>query len=587
MPDPSHSEPVLALVHEGWDHLKHQRPLAAWASWRRALRFEPEHEAATHSLHVLTNAADLPAVARVEHKFLTPANPGHRGRWDSRFRGRNLEELAVAAEAFGSLADDDPADSHARFNQGLCLAWLGRNPESVEAFARSVGALAGSEPEVAVAAWTIAELLRQGGGAETLADDLNHVVTIEWTPGDDPAGFLDDRADVRPIAHPVDPATGLPRLSEARLFEWLDRPWLAETTSGLASAADLRRIRATVVRRPGSLRLSGTDPVLLEGAAVEVARVVGDRIASARREATPLPLAFLDAAVWAIRMPPGLDEEAQGRLNRSAVERYFEDAWILRPRKGLDGRSPVDAGLLSAGGDLVARAKLSAVIRLLEQLGERPSTALLYQGYPFDRLRRRLGLNPTDPDAVDPQDAASMSGPELDELEPARLDDYALADAYESAAALGHDRRTARFAGVLADRDPPSLARIDLRALFATLVRDALEAGNLEAALRHLDRAREVDRALNGGRDHRTFETWRAELYVRAGHPSDAVRVYETLIQDPPDPVLALDAIETFHDAGFDDEARAMAHRALTLAEASGAEALIERAETYLVVEPS
>ena len=583
MPDNAPNDPTLALVHEGWDHLKRQRPLAAWASWQRALRVEPEQAAATHALHVLVNAGDLPDAARAEYRFLTPPDDARRAHWDAAFRGRDLGELAVAAEAFGALADADHSDAHARFNEGLCLAWLGRNAEAVGSLDRAVRAMAESEPGVASEAWTLAEVVRQGGGAEALADDRNHVVTISWTPGDDPAGFLDERADVRPIANPVDPVTGLPRLSEARLYEWLDRPPAAGSTSATATAADLRRVRATVVRLPGSLRLSGTDPVLLEEAVAEVARVAGPGMVTARREATPLPLAFLDAAVWAIRMPTGLDEAAQARLNRSAVERHYETAWLRRPRQGLDGRSPIEAASVAAEGDPVARAKLSAVVRLREQLGMRPTTALLYQGYPFDRLRRRLGLPPTDPDAIDPLDAASMSGPELDELDPLALDDYTLADAYESAAALGDDRRTARFADVLASRDPSSLAGLDVRALFATLVRREIAEESSEGALGRIDRAQAADLALTGGRDHRMYQIWRAEALVRLGNAEEAIPVYRALADDPPDPAIAFDAAETLLDAGFEAQARAMAQEALDLAESEGHDEVVEKAKAFLL----
>ena len=161
MLEPSAS--ALALVHEGWDHLKHARPLAAWASWRRALRVEPEREAATHALHVLANAGDLPEAARTESKFLPPAGEARRAEWDAAFRGRDLEDLAVAAQAFGELADD-----HARYNQGLCLAWLGRNAQAIDAFDRAVPGLAGVDFEVAVRAWTLCEVLRQGGGGSAL-----------------------------------------------------------------------------------------------------------------------------------------------------------------------------------------------------------------------------------------------------------------------------------------------------------------------------------------------------------------------------------------------------------------------------------
>ena len=572
MPDTAPTDPILALVHQGWDHLKLRRPIAAWASWRLALRLQPGQEAAAHALDVLAGAGDLPAAARVEYRFLTPADPARRVAWDSRFQGRDLEQLDQAAGAFAALAEADPSDSQARFNQGLCLAWLGRNAESVAALDLAVRAMADGEPETAVQAWALAEILRVG--AEALADDLNHVATIAWTPGGDPSGFLDGRPEVCLLPAPEDPITGRPVLGGAELAEWLDGALDEGSTT-------LRRVLATVVRLPGSLRLSGPDPVLLEGVVEEVRRAVGPRIASIRREATPLPLAFLDAAVWAVRMPPGLDDEARAALNRSAVERYYEATWIHRARQGLDGRTPAEAGRVAREGDAVASVKLRAVVLVREQLGARPTTLALYQAYPFDLLRRRLGLEPVDPLAIDPHDAASMSGPELDALDPSALDDYPLADAYESAAALGEDARTARFAGVLAGRDPSTLARLDRRALFAILVREALAGGALDEAILHLDRAQVVDQALSGG-DRRTFETWKAEASVRLGAPARAVAFYRGLLAEEPDPAFALEAAEFLLGADLTEEARALAGEALELGIEQGEAEVVDRARVLL-----
>ncbi len=566
----------LALVHLGWDHLQHQRPLAAWACWRRALQVEPEYKAATRALHVLANAGDLPEAAKLEYKFLTTADADRRGRWDAAFRGRNMADLAVASEAFGGLADSDEGDGRARYNQGICLAWLGRNGEAVEALDRAVWTLGTEEREVAIRAWSLAEILRQGGGAEPLADDLNHVATLTWDDGPDPSGFLDDRPDVRGIPNPVDPVTNEPRLAEARLHEWLDLP----PAPGAASSLDVRRVRATVVRSARWARFSGLDPSLLESVLVEVAALVGDRVASIRREATPLPLAFLDAAVWAIRIPEGTDPELANSLNRAAVERYYEASWIHRPRRGLGGLSPIEAAGKLAGGDLGLGLRLEAVVRVREQLGERPTTALLYQGYPFDRLRRRLGLATTEPEAIDPSDPTCMAPHDLDRLDPSGLDDFALADAYESAAALGDDRRTARFAATLAAREPSALARLDVPALFATLIRAELAAEATGGALRRVDQALAVDEALTGGRDARKYRTWRAEVLVRAGDPEAALLAYDPLLKDPePDPRLALDAAELLLDSGFDDQARQLARLAVELAEEVGDRTIADRAE--------
>ncbi|WP_435015557.1 hypothetical protein TA3x_003100 [Tundrisphaera sp. TA3] len=576
-PPPDRDDPALAFVHQGWDHLKQQRPVAAWASWRRALRIDPENKAASQALDVLAAAGDLPRAARVEYRFSQPDGDERRARWDRRLRGEDLEDLAVAAGAFADLAEADPSDGGARLNQAYCLAWIGRNVEAIAALDLAVRALA--EPEAATRAWTLAEVLRQGGGAETLADDLNHNLTLTWVGGTDPAGFLDERPEVRLLPSPVDPSVGTSPLPEARVYEWLDGP----PTYGPAGQA--RRVLSRLVRTPRMLRLSSPDPVGLEIVAEAVLGMVRDRVESARREATPLPLTFLDAAIWAIRPPAAIDPGEEARFHREAVERFYEGAWLRTPRHGLDGRSPIEAGRLASGGDPVARAKLEAVVGFREQLGERPTTAALYQGYPFDRLRRRLGLSMPDPAVVDPLDPTSMSGEELDKLDPATLGDVPLADAYESAAALGDDRRTSRFAAPLAERDPSALARLDIPALFATLVRAHLADEDPDGALARLDRADVIDRELHQGRDRRTFATWRAEVLARVGRPEAALQAYNRMFELAPESEAALaafDAAETMLDNGHDAEAGRLARRARRLARRAGDVALAERAELLI-----
>src|SRR5262249_52642268 len=158
---------------------------------------------------------------------------------------------------------------------------------------------------------------------------------------------------------------------------------------GVAShrAEELPRVLASVVSTPRLLRLSSPDPtgfaVLNDAPFARVAHVLG----TARREKTPLALAFADAALGTFKVPPGLDAAERAGLYRAVVERYYEDLWVHLPRVGLDGRTPLQAAA-AARGDAVARAKLAGVVRFREQLGERPGHAAVYQGYPFDRLRR-------------------------------------------------------------------------------------------------------------------------------------------------------------------------------------------------------
>jgi tetratricopeptide (TPR) repeat protein len=551
------SAAALELVRQGWSHLQHQRPQAAWAAWQRALRRVPEFPAAKQALETFESALELPAAARAVYRFRPPEGAAARARWNERFSGRAPDDLADAVAAFATLAADDPADAAAAYDEGLCLAWLGRNREAIGTIDRAVRLLASTGFDRAVEAWTLAEVLRQGAGAEALADDLSYAWVID--PADpDVIERLAGIAAVMPVSGPLDP---LPSelAGDTELFEWLDRPALAEDGGDL-TLAGLPRLLATLVRTPRVLRLSSPDPSALDALEDSLGRVLGASARSIRREAVPLPLPLLDAAVWTFRLPRGLAPEVQNELTRGAVESYYEDRWIHQVRNGLDGLSPLEAAA-RAPADAILRAKLTAVVLVREQLGARPRTAALYQGYPFDRLRRRLGLELVVPVAVDHEDLTCACGAELDQLDPAALDDLRLADAFESAAGLADDARTVRFAAALARRPAPRLTRLDLAALFAPLVRQAMAAGQPETALDWLDRAHSLEPGPSRGQ--RTFAIWRAEVQARGGDPDAALATYQDLLDAPrSDAALALDAAETLLDNGYEGHALTLLRQA-------------------------
>src|SRR4051794_39653710 len=117
MPTPETT--ALPLVHEGWDHLQLQRPLAAWASWQRALRSVPGLDAARQAIDLLEASQDLPRAARQRYAFRAPEDEPGRARWDDLLRGRDLDDLADAADAFARLAGADPNDASAWYNHAL------------------------------------------------------------------------------------------------------------------------------------------------------------------------------------------------------------------------------------------------------------------------------------------------------------------------------------------------------------------------------------------------------------------------------------------------------------------------------------
>ena len=490
------------LIHQGWNHLQSQRPLAAWGTWQRVLRTEADSVAARQALAALESASDLPLAARTAYRFREAANPATRAIWDDRMRGQRDHDLDATADLFGRLATTDPTDSAAWYNRGLCLAWIGKNLEAIGCMDRVIRLEAERSFDFAVDAWTLAEVLRQGGGAETLADDLRFACTIEWQPSKTP-WLLKEFPQIRRVPTPRAPGVPGEATPEIDVFEWLDQP--ASSFSELSQNTALpRTILASVYAGGRTLRLSSPRADNLERMEeLLLPRLEGDA-GSVRREASPLPLPFLDADVWIFRVPPDIEPDRADQMSREAVEQYFENHWIHRPRHGLDGRSPLQAGLAASHGDAVSRARLMAVVRVREQLGNRPSALLLYQGYPFDRLRRRLGLEPIYPGAVDPLDLDCASGAELDLLNLAALDDSRLVEALLSSAGLRDDARTSRFSSELLKRRPAALTSLDLPSVVSPLVRQAMSRNDYKSALSWLKEAR----SMADGDVATTLEVW-------------------------------------------------------------------------------
>ena len=130
-------------------------------------------------------------------------------------RGQSDQDLDATADLFGRLATADPTDSAAWYNRGLCLAWMGKNLEAIGCLDRVVSLEAERAFDLAVDAWTLAEILRQGGGAETLADDLRFACTMAWKPGDTP-WLLEEFPEIQRVPTPRAPGATTDELPRSK-----------------------------------------------------------------------------------------------------------------------------------------------------------------------------------------------------------------------------------------------------------------------------------------------------------------------------------------------------------------------------------
>ena len=171
--DPESRDPLAHLYSMiGECELKMNRPIAARAAIKIALRFQPSNEELRQAFEeVFSSKSAFPESARQDYTFQSPpasAPVEQRAAWDQALAGGASGKLSDIARAFDQLVKAAPEDAAAWFNLGLVRAWLGDNKGALEALDRSV--TLDAEEARAVATWTLAEVLRLGHGVEDQSD---------------------------------------------------------------------------------------------------------------------------------------------------------------------------------------------------------------------------------------------------------------------------------------------------------------------------------------------------------------------------------------------------------------------------------
>jgi tetratricopeptide (TPR) repeat protein len=512
---PDAHEP-LAYIHELIADLEMRmnRPVAARAALRRALHFQPSNAELRQAVDgMFGEKSRLPRAAARDYELRAPPQPSPE--WQAALSGATTGKLTDALRAFRQWTETHADDAAGWYNLGLVLAWLGDNPSAVEALGRYVELEA--DEGKAEEAWALAEVLRCGHGMEANADAVENRVLYQIRDPNAMIGLLQGwEQSRRVIGLRSDPEQGI--LAAIVLEEM---PTLA--LSG--AAAPPAKLAAYLLVAGNLLQFWHPNLESVNKVAAEAQQKLGGALGEPRRITGPVN--FGDVVADALLFPTGATTELEAELKiKEYAQQYFEDKWVQRPLKSLNGRTPEDAA-----GDKTLRKRLRGVIEFLKECSAENTLRV----YDFDRLRQKLGLTGTaaaPAAAAGQREVSATTAEALAGLDIAGLSDAALEQAYRSAHQLDALDLAAKFARALVER--PVAAGSDRFPFFAFLIQQAQTARDFDRAVELVDAGMKADCEANEGRRRNDYELRRGQLLAKRGDAEPARDAFQRLLERTP-----------------------------------------------------
>jgi tetratricopeptide (TPR) repeat protein len=501
-------------------------PVAARAAFEIGRRFRPTDENLKEVFQSLfVKESGLPEAASREYSYLPPpaTSNGLRVSWDKALSGAITGKLTDALQAFEKLTQDHPDLPAARYNLGLTRAWLGDNPGAVEDLDRYVTL----EPDekLAAAAWELALVLHYGFGMEDRGDWQEHGVIYQLRDPQAFAAVIDDWVKkFRLVALQPDEeqkyVTGI--LTDRQTT-------LVSPTEGLQFA----NYGGSFLMAGSMVRLAGPNPDTLQRLRADFEKAMGPALGEPQTTKGFAPFRSLLIEALPIPIPP-TEEANSGDVIREKVNKFFEEKLIHRPMPTLGNVSPLDAA-----GHPILRKKLVGLLGFLK--GCLPPVEPFK--YDFDRLRRKLGLQPAVAGALgEPGDVSqgskeeevsSMGAPELSTLKLEDLSDDHLEKAYQAALKLDAKELAGHFARALISR-PQRTDRPDRFPWYTHLMQLALSEGDTETALNYVNEGERLDCEHNQGHRRNDYELRRAQIHSKRGEADRAHEIFSNLISRVP-----------------------------------------------------
>ena len=495
--------------------LKMNRPVAMHAALKLANRLVPGAQELQQALEgYFGENSPLPTTARRDYTFQSPANlpAARKAAWDQALEKAATGKLTDAAKAFWEQTEADNSNAAAWYNLALARIWLGDNRGGIDALDRYV--TLETDETKAAEAWALAEVLRQGHGMGDVADVIEYSIMYQIRDPKPIQLILQNWQDQRRMI-----------VIRAGENEPLVSLLILEKVTSLTAdptTAPPPHLAAYFVLINDRVRIWHTNRESLDKVRDELRQGGPSLVESPMAQA---PANFNDILAEALVFPVNAPDKAFAEERvRQQMARYFEEVWLHRPLKTLNGVPPLDAA-----GHGTLRKKVRGVVQFLSDVAERSG-----QPYDFDRLRRKLGLiaDAPAPAAATGTDVTTYGAAELAALQPDQLSVEQLEQAFQAAMKLDARELAGRFGKALIGQPTP--AGRDRYPVFNHLVASALAAGDSDAALNFLNEGEKADCEQNEGKRRNDYELRRGQIHAKRGEAETAQDVFDRLIARVP-----------------------------------------------------
>ncbi len=389
-------------------------------------------------------------------------------------------QLSAAEAAFALLAAGSHAGIWAERNRGICLLWLAREEEALQALRRYIARTPVSADVVEL------EALCQQLDIVPPGESVD-VVQLSWPIRDRDAlaaALAGNKGVIAGGKRQVRKDEENSPIGE--LYHLLTHE--LGTADAAVTIEDLPDVEGVLIVAGDTLVLEAHDDGRLDRLTDRVVSLAGRAIPPAhpRTKVVARDQKYMVKLQRPICIPPGVDRATRRRLQAEASAHSFRTLWFDTPHPSLDWRTPREAGTLPE-----LRVALRAAMLMMEA-SEEPWTELV----DFAAIRRDHGIEPEptiDPATFDPA-SAHICRLILAPIE--QLGDDALVLTLRLGMEYGLRSVLRRAARMLVDRpDVVEKHKIDPVVLYMILGRDAASQGDRAQADEWLARGREWDRS--------------------------------------------------------------------------------------------